>query len=104
LHSGKPLVLFVEGTRTRTGELQKAKKGAGMLLFNAKVPVIPAYIDGTFACWPKGKLLPKPGKTSVTYGPVMILDDLYQEKPEKATYEKIAIRIMESIAKLKLSR
>jgi 1-acyl-sn-glycerol-3-phosphate acyltransferase len=104
LHSGKPLVLFVEGTRTLTGELQKAKKGAGMLLFNAKVPVIPAYIDGTFACWPKGKLLPKPGKTSVAYGPAMILDDLYREKPEKATYEKIAIRIMESIVRLKPSR
>ncbi len=102
LHSGKPLVLFVEGTRTLTGELQKAKKGAGMLLFNAKVPVIPAYIDGTFACWPKGKLLPKPGKTSVTYGPAMILDDLYRNKPEKATYEKIAVRIMESIARLKV--
>jgi 1-acyl-sn-glycerol-3-phosphate acyltransferase len=100
LHSGKPLVLFVEGTRTLTGELQKAKKGSGMLLYNAKVPVIPAYIDGTFACWPKGKLLPKPGKTSVTYGPPIHLDDLYQDEPEKATYQKIAVRIMESIVRL----
>jgi 1-acyl-sn-glycerol-3-phosphate acyltransferase len=104
LHSGKPLVVFVEGTRTLTGELQKAKKGSGMLLYNARVPVIPAYIDGTFHCWPKGKLLPRPGKTSVTYGSAIFLENLYQEKAEKITYEKIADKIMESIARLKLAR
>jgi 1-acyl-sn-glycerol-3-phosphate acyltransferase len=101
LHSGKPLVNFVEGTRTLTGELQPAKKGSGMLLYNAKVPVIPAYIDGTFACWPKGKLLPRPGKTSVTYGPPVPLDDLYREKAEKVTYAKIANRLMENISRLR---
>jgi len=100
LHSGKPLVLFVEGTRTLTGELQPAKKGSGMLIYNAKVPVIPAYIAGTFRCWPKGKLLPRPGKTSVTYGPPVDLEDLYREKADKSTYRKIADRLMEHIAKL----
>jgi len=101
LNSGKPLVVFVEGTRTLNGELQPAKKGSGMLLYNAKVPVIPAYIDGTFHCWPKGKLLPKPGPISVTYGAPVPLDDLYAEKPEKITYAKIANRVMEHITKLK---
>ncbi len=104
LHSGKPLVLFVEGTRTLTGELQPAKKGSGMLLYNAKVPVIPAYIDGTFACWPKGKLLPRSGKTSVTYGPPVALDDLYREKAEKNTYAQIAQRVMESISRLRATK
>lgn len=102
LHSGKPLVLFPEGTRTLTGEMQSAKKGVGMLLYNAKVPVIPAYIDGTYQCWPKGKLLPKAGKTSVTYGPAIFLDDLYAEKAEKTTYAKIADRVMEKIALVQL--
>ena len=103
LHSGKPLVIFIEGTRTLTGELQPAKKGSGMLLYNAKVPVIPAYIAGTFECWPKGKLLPKRGKTSVSYGPAVPLDDLFAEKPEKATYAKIADRVMEHVTQLKAS-
>jgi 1-acyl-sn-glycerol-3-phosphate acyltransferase len=101
LNSGKPLVVFVEGTRTLTGELQPAKKGSGMLLYNAKVPVIPAYIDGSFYCWPKGKLLPRSGPTSVTYGPAVPLDDLYAENPDKSTYVKIANRVMEHIARLK---
>ncbi len=101
LHSGKPLVLFPEGTRTLDGELQQAKKGVGLLLYNAKVPVIPAYVAGTFQSWPKGKLLPRPGKTSVAYGPAISLDDLYRENPEKQTYRKIADRVMDHIAKLK---
>jgi len=101
LNAGKPLVVFVEGTRTLTGELQPAKKGSGMLLYNAKVPVIPAYIDGTFHCWPKGKLFPRPGPIAVIYGPAVPLSDIYAEKPEKITYVKIANRVMEHIAKLK---
>jgi 1-acyl-sn-glycerol-3-phosphate acyltransferase len=100
LHSGKPLVIFLEGTRTLNGELQPAKKGVGMLLYNAKVPVIPAYIDGTFKCWPKGKLLPRPGHTSVNYGPAVSLEDLYREKADKTTYRKIADRLIEEITKL----
>ncbi|HEY5037625.1 MAG TPA: lysophospholipid acyltransferase family protein [bacterium] len=100
LHSGKPLVVFAEGTRTLNGELQKAKSGVGLLLYNAKVPVIPAYIAGTFQAWPKGKLLPRSAKTSVTYGKAISLDDLYNEKAEKVTYRKIADRVMENIAKL----
>jgi 1-acyl-sn-glycerol-3-phosphate acyltransferase len=101
LHQNKPLLIFPEGTRTLDGELQKAKKGVGLLLYNAKVPVIPAYVGGTFESWPKGKLFPKPGKTSVTFGPPMELEDLYREKPEKDTYRRISERVMEKIARLK---
>jgi len=103
LHSGKPLVLFPEGTRTRDGELQQAKKGVGLLLYNAKVPVIPAYVNGTFRCWPKGRLLPRPGATSVSYGPAVPLEDLYALPASKDTYRSIADRVMEHIARLKPS-
>ncbi len=101
LDSGKPLCLYPEGTRTLDGELQPAKKGVGMLLYNAKVPAIPAYIDGTFQSLPKGKLFPKPGKVTVAYGPAIPLDDLYLLPAEKATYRLIAERIMTYIAALK---
>jgi 1-acyl-sn-glycerol-3-phosphate acyltransferase len=104
IHSGKPIALFPEGTRTLTGELQPAKKGVGMLIYNARVAVVPAYIDGTFQAWPKGKLFPKPGKTSVSYGPAILMDDLYQEEAGKPVYLKIASRIMENIARLKAAK
>jgi len=104
LHAGKPLVLFPEGTRTLSGEIQTPKKGVGMLLYNARVPVIPAYIAGSFQSWPKGKFLPRPGKTSVTYGPPIPLEDLYAGKPEREVYAEIASRVMEHVGRLRTRR
>jgi len=101
LHQNKPLLIFPEGTRTLTGELQKAKKGVGLLLYNARVPVIPAYVGGTFESWPKGKLFPKSTKTYVRFGKPVELDDLYREKAEKETYRLIAERIMHRISQLR---
>ena len=99
--SGKPIGIFPEGTRTLTGEVQPGKKGSGMLVYNARVPVIPVYIAGTFECFPKGKSWPRPGRTSVTFGPAVELGELYLEKPEKATYRRIVERLMESIEGLR---
>ena len=75
-----------------------------MLLYKARVPVIPAYIAGTFESWPKGKSFPRPAQTSVSYGPAIPMEDLYNLADEKATYRKIADRGMEHIAMLKAGR
>ncbi len=101
LRSGKPVGFFPEGTRTPTGELQPGKRGSGMLLYNARVPVIPAYIDGTFECYPKGKAFPGPGRVSITFGPAIPLEDLYEKGPEKNTYNRITDRLMEHIGQLR---
>jgi len=101
LSHGKPLLLFPEGTRTLDGELQPAKTGVGRLLYGAKVPVIPAYVAGTFECFRKGSRFPRPGRTSVSYGQPVPLEGLYREKPEKTTFTMIGSLVMEHIAKLK---
>ncbi|MEO0268354.1 MAG: (d)CMP kinase [candidate division WOR-3 bacterium] len=44
LESGKMVVIFPEGTRSKTGTLLPFKKGAASLACNLRVPVIPAYI------------------------------------------------------------
>jgi 1-acyl-sn-glycerol-3-phosphate acyltransferase len=43
------VVFFVEGTRTRTGELQPFKKGAFHFAIGNHLPVLPAAIRGSFA-------------------------------------------------------
>jgi 1-acyl-sn-glycerol-3-phosphate acyltransferase len=47
LHAGLGLVLFPEGTRSRSGKLGPGKPGVSMLAAEAQVPVVPAYIHGT---------------------------------------------------------
>jgi cytidylate kinase len=51
LASGLGLVLFPEGTRSRTGRLGPGKPGVSMLAAEAGVPVVPAYIQGTRCLW-----------------------------------------------------
>jgi 1-acyl-sn-glycerol-3-phosphate acyltransferase len=51
------LVFFAEGTRTRTGQLQPFKKGAFAVAREARLPILPVAISGTFDALPKGSLL-----------------------------------------------
>jgi len=52
------VVIFPEGTRSRTGKLQPFKDGVGYLSSKLDVPVVPAFVDGTFRALPKGRTIP----------------------------------------------
>ncbi len=61
LKSGKKIILFPEGTRTRTGELGEFKKTFAILSKELNVPILPASIDGAFKAFPRGSKIPKIG-------------------------------------------
>ncbi len=46
IHSGNPLIVFPEGTRTVPGKLMDFKKGAARFALHAKCDVLPIYIGG----------------------------------------------------------
>ncbi len=50
------MLVFPEGTRTRTGELLPFKKGAFVLAIEAGGPIVPAYIANTFGLPPKASI------------------------------------------------
>ncbi len=56
LQSGVSLVIFPEGTRSRTGELLPFKKGGMLVPLKAQVPVCSVAIFGTKDILPKGSL------------------------------------------------
>jgi 1-acyl-sn-glycerol-3-phosphate acyltransferase len=65
---GNVLILFPEGTRSSTGQMNAFKPGIGLLLAGQTVPVLPCYLTGAFRAWGKGRILPKPTKLRLAIG------------------------------------
>lgn len=57
LEEGLVLVVFPEGTRSRTGALQRAKDGVAILAHRSGAPILPVGITGTERLWPRGGFL-----------------------------------------------
>lgn len=63
------LLIFPEGTRSLDGKLQPFKPGVlSLLIYTPNVPVIPAYIEGTFHALPKGRNFPKKHPVRIVFG------------------------------------
>lgn len=100
LADGKPLVLFPEGTRSQSGELQEPEMGVGMIAYRSGVPVVPAYVWGT------NRVLPKSGRPrlapiGVSYGPPLHFSLPEGQKPTREDYEAASRKIMTEIARLR---
>ncbi|WP_102344895.1 lysophospholipid acyltransferase family protein [Bacillus sp. Marseille-P3661] len=87
LKDGKIFSLFIEGTRSKTGEMQQPKKGVGFIVSKSGAPVVPTYIHGTTSKkWFS--------KATVIFGkPITFADE--------KDYEVISQTIAEHISKLK---
>jgi len=90
LEKGRNIIIFPEGTRTKTGELGKFKKTFAILSRELKVPVVPVAIKGAYDALPKGALWPKPFKEiKVNFlEPIMPGDHSY-DSLSNLVYEKV---------------
>lgn len=55
IRGGAALVLYPEGSRSRTGEVHKPRSGVARLAAATGAPVVPVGIDGTDRAWPVGE-------------------------------------------------
>ncbi len=77
LEKGEKVVLFPEGTRSETGELQPIKPGLGLLVSRSKSAIIPVYIQGAYEVWGKKQMFPWPfGKVRCVFGSVITWDSV----------------------------
>ncbi len=89
LEQGQSVVMFPEGTRSKTGKPQKPKSGIGFLVYKTGAPVLPVKVEGTFG-WPWVR------KIRVKFGTVIELKKDPALEP-KAQYKKFANDVMEAI-------
>ena len=65
LSDGVPLLIFPEGTRSRTGAMSPFTPGAAALSISKNVPVLPIALVGAYAAMPYGANRPVAGRPNV---------------------------------------
>lgn len=75
------VVMFAEGTRSVTGELQTFKKGPFILAIEAGTPIIPVAIIGSRKIMPKGSYSIGKGEIKIRIGkPIDVLGKSYEDR------------------------
>ncbi len=93
LKDHQALMLFPEGARTLTGEVEKFETGAMLIIKRAKPTVIPVAVEGVYRVWPRGQSKPKwTGRLGVMYGKPIPAEQLTAMSPEQAM-ELLRLRV-----------
>jgi long-chain acyl-CoA synthetase len=71
--SGWSILIFPEGVRSRTDEMQPFQGGIGMIASRIDVPVIPVRLEHVHRLMPTGSSFVRPGRVRVAFGPPMQL-------------------------------
>ena len=108
INSGSSLVIYPEGTRTKTGEVQQGKWGVAKIFLKTGVPVLPLGIRGAFEMLsPDGKISLKRMIRLKIGQPIFFKEEFEKAKNmsvESEEYKELCIsitnRIMEDIKKL----
>ena len=69
LRAGASFLIFPEGTRSRTDQLQRFKKGGFIMAIKGRSPVVPMAITGARAAMRRGSAIIRPVTVSIRIAP-----------------------------------
>ncbi len=100
LAAGRPLALFVEGTRSRDGHLKVGKPGAALLAMRSGAPLVPVGIAGTHRIFPGRSRWPHPTRVTVHFGTPFMLPHEPEGRLDRVALNEGTDRIMDEIEAL----
>ncbi len=100
---GNGIVLFPEGTRSKDGNLQKAKAGIGLVIAKTQAPVLPMRIFGAYEAFPKGTKRMRFTKITVVLGEPIYFTKEELSDSSRETYQRLSDRVMEGISRLSIN-
>lgn len=74
LERGWNVLVFPEGTRSRSGEIGPFKPGIGLIAARTGRPVLPVRIVGTHEVMPPGAWRPRRGRVEIRFGPELHIE------------------------------
>lgn len=98
INNGKVMTIFIEGGRTKTGELMRPRSGCAVIARQTKAPVVPMCITVT------GKRKGVFSKRVIHIGKPMSYEDLgfsNDENPSPKEYREASRRMMDEITKFR---
>ncbi|MDD4333381.1 MAG: lysophospholipid acyltransferase family protein [Patescibacteria group bacterium] len=101
LRDGRVLGIFPQGTRSRSGEIEKTFTGVARFALAARVPVIPVGIKGAYEIMPPQAKKPKLKKNlEIIIGKPMDFGKYYEVEKTPELYRRITNEIILEIARL----
>lgn len=101
LREGKLLGIYPEGTRSPDGRLYRGKTGVARLALEARVPVIPMAMIGTFELMPPGQHYPKLGvPVAVKFGEPLDFSRYYGMEHDRSVLRAVTDEIIQALQKL----
>jgi long-chain acyl-CoA synthetase len=76
LHRGWSIVIYPEGTRSRSGEIASFKRGVAIIAKKSSRPIIPICVQGSRNVLPEATYIPRKGVIQISYGkPLHFVED-----------------------------
>ena len=97
LREEKLVGIFPEGTRSPDGRLYRGKTGVARMALEARVPVIPAALIGTYELMPYDRKIPKTGPTEVRFGKPLRFDRHFDTPADRFVLRSVTDEIMYEI-------
>jgi 1-acyl-sn-glycerol-3-phosphate acyltransferase len=95
-HGRGVIIVFPEGTRSRTGSLQAFKKGAFIMAADAALPLIPTMIIGSDRIQPRGTYRVHPGPIEIRFAEPVDAAEFGPERVDDLT-EAVRARMLDMI-------
>ena len=78
VRGGGAALIFPEGSRSPSGELQASQPGVGFIAAKTGAPVVPVWIDGSFAALPRGTYCPAKKAVTVIEEAIFVVNTAYE--------------------------
>ncbi len=108
LNEGYNTLIFPEGGRSTTGEINEFKPIIGYLALNNKIGILPVYNWGTYEAFPKGATIPKASSIGANIGAKVgrfleydELAEMVKDVPNAEAYRLIAARVQFEIENMR---